>query len=254
MASPQKENGFTPTAHELVEAICALNISGTAHRVLRYIERKTYGFNKKKDYVSISQFEVVLKTDRRTIIRALDALEKSNIIIINRDNITNEYCINKDYDTWVGGKTPLGGKKAQTRGQNAPKGRGQNALYKRNKETKEISKTSLQKNMPIKGYNENQHNDDIPTIGDDGELVIDNSIKETNEKITALIAWAEKIRGKKFLDTPTQRKMLHDMRKNKISPQVIKDTYVSLVHSKYWQEQERLPDFKTVLSALKNKK
>jgi phage replication O-like protein O len=141
MANPQKENGYTPTAHELVEAICTLNISGTSHRVLRYIERKTYGFNKKKDRISLSQFVEVLKTDRRTITRSIDELEKQNIIKINRDDTINEYSINKDYETWVGGKTPLawvGGKMARTRGQNAPKTRGQNAPYKRNKEiTKE---------------------------------------------------------------------------------------------------------------------
>lgn len=114
------------------------------------------------------------------------------------------------------------------------------------------------KDMPWnKKYNENAHSEDIPSIdADSGEEIVDNSLKETNEKVTVLIEWAEKIRGKKFLDTPTQRKMLHDMRKAKFSPQLIKDTYVSLLHSEYWTTGEgkgRLPDFKTVFSTLKNK-
>jgi hypothetical protein len=109
--------------------------------------------------------------------------------------------------------------------------------------------------MAWKKYSERDHADDEVVIdADSGEEVVDNSEKEQNEKVTALIEWAEKIRGKKFIDTPTQRKMIHDMRKAKFSPQLIKDTFVSLVHSEYWQKQDRLPDFKTVLSNLKNKK
>lgn len=174
MASPQKENGFTPIANELVEAICTLNVSGTAHRVLRYIERKTYGFHKKKDMISLSQFVEVLNTDRRTITRAIEELEKQNIIKINRGGFTNEYYLNKDYDTWVGGKTPLGGKMAQTRGQNAPKTRGQNAPYKRYKETKDISKQSLQlseKDMAWKNK-ASDNDDDLPSIDMDSQKEI----------------------------------------------------------------------------------
>jgi phage replication O-like protein O len=133
MASPQKENGYTATAHELIEAFCRLQISGGAHRILRVIERKTYGYNKKKDYISISQFEKYTCLDRRTITRALDELEKSKIIFISRVSETNEYMINKDYDTWVGAETPLGAKMSMGRGRNAHGTRGENAPYKRNK-------------------------------------------------------------------------------------------------------------------------
>lgn len=109
--------------------------------------------------------------------------------------------------------------------------------------------------MAWKKYDERNHSDDEVVIdADSGEEVVDNSAKEANEKVTSLIEWAEKIRGKKFIDIPTQRKMIHEMRKAKFSPDVIKNSFVELVHSDYWQKQERLPDFKTVLSDLKNKK
>lgn len=110
--------------------------------------------------------------------------------------------------------------------------------------------------MAWKQYNENSHSDDLPAIdADSGEAVVEvDAQKEANEKVTALLEWGEKIRGKKFLDAPTQRKMIHTMRTNKISPTVIKDTFTELLHSDYWKGQDRLPDFKTVLSTLKNKK
>jgi hypothetical protein len=97
---------------------------------------------------------------------------------------------------------------------------------------------------------------DLPTIGDDGEIEKTEEArkKEQNQKVTEIIEWAEKVRKKNFIDITTQRKMIHDMRKAKISPDVIKTTYLELVHSEYWQKQDRLPDFKTVFSSLKNKK
>lgn len=124
-----------------------------------------------------------------------------------------------------------------------------------NKDNKDISDKS-QKDMGWKQHNENAHSDDIPSIGDDGEIekTEEKKLKEQNEKVTALIEWAEKVRKKKFVDTPTQRKHIHDMRKAHISPVQIKETYLELLHSEYWQKQERLPDFKTVFSNLKNKK
>lgn len=167
MASPQKENGYTATAHELIEAFCRLQISGGAHRVLRVIERKTYGFNKKNDFISISQFQKYTCLDRRTVTRALDELEAVRVVFINRDSTTNEYMINKDYDTWVGAETPIGAKMSKGRGENAHRTRGENATYKSNKAfIKTIcdsteSQAPNKKTMPIRSYNENEHSDDI---------------------------------------------------------------------------------------------
>lgn len=170
MASPQKENGYTATAHELIEAFCRLQISGGAHRVLRVIERKTYGFNKKTDFISISQFQKYTHLDRRTVTRALDELEKCKIILVERSQETNQYTINKDYDTWVGAETPLGAKMSITRGENAPRTRGENAIYKRNKT---IIKTIGDKSQKcMKSYNENTHSDEIPSIDMDSRQEI----------------------------------------------------------------------------------
>ena len=41
MASPQKDNGFTPIADEIVEALMMINLSGNEHRILWFIFRKT---------------------------------------------------------------------------------------------------------------------------------------------------------------------------------------------------------------------
>ena len=49
MASPQKENGYTPIAHEILEALAKQLLSPDEWRILMIIFRKTYGWDKKED-------------------------------------------------------------------------------------------------------------------------------------------------------------------------------------------------------------
>ena len=108
--------------------------------------------------------------------------------------------------------------------------------------------------MGWKKYNENQHIDDVPSIdADSGEEIKDKA--EVEKKIvTDLIDRGITIRKKKFLDEPTQRKMIKEMLAKGFSAEKIGDTLRDLMYSDYWQKQDRLPDYKTVFSTLKNKK
>ena len=47
MASPQKENGYTTIANELLEAIYGRKFSASQIKILLIILRFTYGFNRK---------------------------------------------------------------------------------------------------------------------------------------------------------------------------------------------------------------
>ena len=103
--------------------------------------------------------------------------------------------------------------------------------------------------------NKQSDNDDgLPVIDMDTQEPERDIEDELKKKVTALIEWAETIRNKKFADRPTQRKFVYELRKLEISPTDIKITYSELLHSDYWKNQDRLPDFKTVYSSLKNKK
>jgi len=55
MNSPQLEEGFTRIANGILEKLITINLSSYQTRVLLYIIRKTYGFNKKEDWISTSQ-------------------------------------------------------------------------------------------------------------------------------------------------------------------------------------------------------
>jgi hypothetical protein len=52
-ANPQLENGYTQIANELIEALARFNLSPYESRLLWYIARKTYGYQKKTDAISL---------------------------------------------------------------------------------------------------------------------------------------------------------------------------------------------------------
>lgn len=106
MANPQKENGYTRLANELYEAIIRWHFSSYEYRVLIFIIRKTYGWNKKEDWISLSQFREATNIKESHVCRTINLLIKQNIITKggNRDNPL--YSIQKDYDKWI--KLPKG--------------------------------------------------------------------------------------------------------------------------------------------------
>lgn len=82
-------------------------------KCLCYIFRRTYGFQKKADNISLSQFEfgitnskgVVLDNGtglkRKNIVSALNSLAKMGIVKINRNGSTNSYSLILDYNNEV---------------------------------------------------------------------------------------------------------------------------------------------------------
>ena len=101
MASPQLDNGFTPIANEIVEALMRINLSAYESRVLWFIFRKTYGWQKKTDRIPLSQFSKAIGIDRRLVHRALQKLADKRIIVIYRDDKNKvSYGFQKNYEKW----------------------------------------------------------------------------------------------------------------------------------------------------------
>lgn len=100
MASPQKENGYTPIANEIMEALCSQQITSSAFRVVLCIIRKTYGWQKKQDTISLSQIKKMTQLDR-SVVNGLKELERKNIIFITRNSYkSNTIGFNKNYQKW----------------------------------------------------------------------------------------------------------------------------------------------------------
>lgn len=102
MASPQKENGNIQIATEIWEHLTKIRIPGEARQVLDWILRKTYGWNKKTDKISLSQFEEGTGLKKNTICKVLVKLQAMNLISITQlgNEIAKEYAFIKDYDKW----------------------------------------------------------------------------------------------------------------------------------------------------------
>ena len=101
MANPQAEDGFTPIANEIVEALCRVNLSSYESRTLWYLFRKTYGWSKKTDWIALSQFSTDMGLDRRLVYRALHALSSKKMIVIYKDDTGHvSYGFQKDYEKW----------------------------------------------------------------------------------------------------------------------------------------------------------
>lgn len=100
MASPQLEHGYTKIANEIVDSLVRWQFSSYEWRCLLFIIRKTYGWGKKKDWISLDQFVFATGIKRPHVCRALRMLISQNIIT-KRGTGNKPLCaFNKDFDTW----------------------------------------------------------------------------------------------------------------------------------------------------------
>jgi Bacteriophage replication protein O len=119
----------TPVPDEVFDVLMP-QLSGAELKVLLYICRRTFGFKKESDTISLHQIAAGIKTRdgrvldggtglcKRHVIRALKALEKKNIIKVTRKvdetglNEVNTYSLNVlDAGGGIGTKSPYGSDK-----------------------------------------------------------------------------------------------------------------------------------------------
>lgn len=107
MANPQCENGHIDIANEIMEALAKIRLSGQEWQCLCVIFRKTYGWHKKEDWISLSQFTSMTNIKKPNIVRSLNSLIDKRIIIKNDKGVIKfdkghgvSYQFNKDYDKW----------------------------------------------------------------------------------------------------------------------------------------------------------
>lgn len=100
MANPQLEDGYLKIANELYEAWMRTRVPGEAEQVLKAVIRKTYGFNKKMDRISISQIASMTKMSSSHVCRAMKILLKMSIVTKKGSSNRPTYGIQKNYDKW----------------------------------------------------------------------------------------------------------------------------------------------------------
>ena len=142
MANPQKENGFTPIANEILEILVKACLLGSEYQVVLFVIRKTYGWKKKYDIISLTQFELGTGLSRPTIVKTLkNVLIKNVVVKTPLPSGKYAFSFNKDYEKWVV-KAPLLVKSKGVYSKDALTESGKDALtHKRKKET--IQKSSF---------------------------------------------------------------------------------------------------------------
>lgn len=140
MASPQKENGFTPIANEIMEALVGAGLNGTELSVVLHVLRKTYGYGKKEDWISYTQFEKATGKARPNVWKSIGSLVTKKILVTEKQPQRTVYRLNKDYSQWVVTKSKLVTKKKRTSYEK------ETQLVTKSKHTKEtITKENIQK-------------------------------------------------------------------------------------------------------------
>jgi phage replication O-like protein O len=102
MANPQLEDGRTEIANEIVEALAKTYLSPAENKIIWAVFRKTYGWHKKTDHISYSQFEEMTGLDKRHIGAPLQRLIERKIIFSTNagERRTSEYGIQKNWELW----------------------------------------------------------------------------------------------------------------------------------------------------------
>lgn len=101
----QVENGnFTRIVNPLIEELIKVPFKGCELQVAMFIIRKTYGFLKVQDEISLTQFEKGINRSRPTVVKALANLQLVNIAKLVKVGESKKrssiWSINKYTDTW----------------------------------------------------------------------------------------------------------------------------------------------------------
>lgn len=96
MPQPQLENGYIRIASELIDQLLRINLSAYQNRVLLAIIRKTYGYNKKEDWVSVSQLVGMTGMRQSHVSRTKKELLQRKLVT----SLGNKMGIQKDSSLW----------------------------------------------------------------------------------------------------------------------------------------------------------
>lgn len=143
----QIENGsYTRIANKILDELVKVPLLGAEMQLCLFIIRKTYGFNKLEDEISLTQFEKGINKSRPTIVKALKNLQLVNIIKLvkkgDSKNASNIWAFNKYYDQWT-----LVNRPELVKGMNTTSKVKGLQLVKRPKHTKDNTKYNITKDI-----------------------------------------------------------------------------------------------------------
>jgi phage replication O-like protein O len=97
---PEVDDGHTKIANELLDAVIGHDFSKRQLKILLFVMRKTYGWNKSEDDIARSQITEATGLANPHVTTALQELQAANVLIITQGKYAKRYKINKYYDQW----------------------------------------------------------------------------------------------------------------------------------------------------------
>lgn len=105
----QKEDGHTAINNEVLEQLVKQCLLGSEYQVIFLVLRKTWGWHKTEDIISLTQFELGTGLTRPTITKTIKNLVSMNILV-KRSLLGKQeksYKINKYHNQWLVNTTQL---------------------------------------------------------------------------------------------------------------------------------------------------
>jgi len=98
--NPQLENGHTRIANELLDAVIRYPFNGTEQAIVLLIMRRTYGWSKKKAFISYKEIKDATGKDIRNIKKYVKKLIEEKVIVKEACKGKNVFSLNKRYSGW----------------------------------------------------------------------------------------------------------------------------------------------------------
>ncbi|ONS54474.1 hypothetical protein A8E36_33930 [Burkholderia cenocepacia] len=99
-ASPQLENGFARLANDLLDALLSAGLTARQWAVVMAVARKTYGWNKTRDDIGLSQLRLMTGIDKSHLSRTIRELEGMRILTREAGTHSHTLGINKRHKDW----------------------------------------------------------------------------------------------------------------------------------------------------------
>lgn len=101
----QIEHGkYTRIVNVVLDELVKASLLGAELAICLFVIRKTWGYNKKEDRISLTQFQKGTRKSKPTIIKALKRLHLANIILVelgdSKKGISHKYKFNKYHTQW----------------------------------------------------------------------------------------------------------------------------------------------------------
>jgi phage replication O-like protein O len=100
--SVQVEDGFTRVAHGIMEALALADLGKRHYKIMLVMCRQTYGYNKKADEVSLSQFHDKTGILPPNVSTAIEELVAMRVLIKTPGKYAACLAVNKAYAQWTG--------------------------------------------------------------------------------------------------------------------------------------------------------